>query len=158
MPSIDYLNGRPSLRWRIFGSAKQQKRTTRRQERRKRKMKNWKPILIENSKVPVWLSYLSPIDIWAINFGPFVWCRGVMNERTKVHETIHYQQQLELLFVGQWILYVLFSRYHFATCTCRCRDNDDNTKKMHYSVQFISGMIFLICSYSTFYQFNCSVI
>ena len=71
-------------------------------------MKNWKPIFIENSKVPGWLSHFSPINIWAINFGPFVWCKGTMNERTKVHETIHYQQQLELLFVGQWLLYVLF--------------------------------------------------
>ena len=71
-------------------------------------MKTWKPKYIENSRVPVWLSYLSPIDIWAINLGPFVWCRGTLSERTKVHETIHYQQQLELLFVGQWLLYVLF--------------------------------------------------
>ena len=71
-------------------------------------MKNWKPIFIENSKVPGWLSHVAPIDIWAINLGPFVWCRGTMNERTKVHEVIHYQQQLELLFVGQWLLYFLF--------------------------------------------------
>ena len=71
-------------------------------------MKNLKPIMFENSKVPVWLSYLAPIDIWAISFGWFVWCRGVMSEATRRHETIHFQQQLELLFIGQWILYVLF--------------------------------------------------
>ncbi len=71
-------------------------------------LKSRKPWFIENSKVPVWLSYLAPINIWAISFGLWVWCRGVMSEETRRHETIHYQQQLELLFVGQWILYGLF--------------------------------------------------
>ena len=71
-------------------------------------MKYWKPIFIENSKVPVWLSKIAPIDIWAISFGFWVWCRGEVSEATRRHETIHYQQQLELLFVGQWILYGLF--------------------------------------------------
>jgi len=66
------------------------------------------PIFIENSKMPVWLSYFAPINIWAISFGLWVWCRGKLSEETKRHETIHYQQQIELLFVGQWILYVLF--------------------------------------------------
>ncbi len=72
------------------------------------KLKDRKPIMIENSKVPVWLSHLAPIDIWAISFGIWVWCRGEMSDRTKRHETIHFQQQLELLFVGQWILYGAF--------------------------------------------------
>lgn len=70
--------------------------------------KLWSPWFIENSKVPVWLSYLAPINIFAISFGLWVWCRGTMNKTTKRHETIHYQQQLELLFVFQWILYGLF--------------------------------------------------
>tara|TARA_R100000008_G_C3529975_1_gene138721 strand:+ start:361 stop:735 length:375 start_codon:yes stop_codon:yes gene_type:complete len=72
------------------------------------KPKLWKPIMIENSKVPVWLSKVAPIEIWALSFGTFVWCRGVMSDETKRHETIHFQQQLELLFVGQWILYGIF--------------------------------------------------
>jgi len=72
------------------------------------KFKNLKPIMIENSKVPAFLSHFAPIDIWAISFGPFVWCRGLLSPTTKRHETIHFHQQLELLFVGQWILYVLF--------------------------------------------------
>ena len=71
-------------------------------------MKYWKPRFIENSKVPVWLSKLAPINIWAISFGIWVWCRGELSDTTRRHETIHYQQQLELLFVGQWILYGLF--------------------------------------------------
>lgn len=70
--------------------------------------KIWKPVFIENSKLPVFLSNFAPINIWAISFGPWVWCRGVLDESTKRHEVIHFQQQLELLFVGQWILYVLF--------------------------------------------------
>ncbi len=71
-------------------------------------LKSRKPWFIENSRVPVWLSYLAPIKIWAISFGLWVWCRGVLSEETRRHETIHYQQQLELLFVGQWLLYGLF--------------------------------------------------
>lgn len=71
-------------------------------------MKEWKPIFIENSKIPVWLSHISPINIGAISFGFWVWSRGAISDRTKVHETIHYQQQLELLFVVHWILYGLY--------------------------------------------------
>tara|TARA_R100000008_G_scaffold84280_2_gene71299 strand:+ start:214 stop:591 length:378 start_codon:yes stop_codon:yes gene_type:complete len=71
-------------------------------------MKNLKPIFINNSKLPVWLSRLAPIKIWAISFFIFVWCRGEINETTKRHETIHFQQQIELLFVFQWLLYGIF--------------------------------------------------
>ena len=35
-------------------------------------MKHWKPLFIENSKIPVWLSYIAPIDIGAITLGPIV--------------------------------------------------------------------------------------
>jgi hypothetical protein len=71
-------------------------------------MRLWKPKFIEYSRVPVWLSKISPITIWAIAIGPFVWCRGKLSEVDKVHETVHFQQQIELLFIGQWILYGLF--------------------------------------------------
>ena len=71
-------------------------------------LKKLKPRFIEDSKFPVWLSYLAPIDIWAISLGCWVWCRGTLSEATKRHETTHFQQQLELLFVGQWLLYGLF--------------------------------------------------
>lgn len=70
--------------------------------------KAWKPFFIENSKVPVWLSKLAPIEIGAISFGLWVWSRNEMDEDLRRHETIHYQQQLELLFIGQWILYGLY--------------------------------------------------
>ena len=71
-------------------------------------MKSWKPVFINNSKLPVWLSKLAPINIWAFSFFWFVWCRGNIGGTTKRHETIHFQQQLELLFVFQWILYGVF--------------------------------------------------
>ena len=45
----------------------------------------WKPKFIEHSRVPIWLSNVD-----------------------RTHETIHYQQQLELLFVFHWALYFLF--------------------------------------------------
>ena len=71
-------------------------------------MKNLKPIFIENSKLPHWLSKIAPIDVWAFSAGPFVVCRGQLSEKTITHETIHFIQQLEMLFVLQWILYGLF--------------------------------------------------
>ena len=71
-------------------------------------MKDWEPFFINNSKVPVWLSKIAPINIAAISFFWFVWCRGNISGTMKRHETIHFQQQLELLFVFQWILYGVF--------------------------------------------------
>jgi len=68
-------------------------------------MKNWKPIFVENSWVPRVLSCVSPIRIGAITLGFIVFSRGIMNEKTKRHETIHFQQFLETLFVGFLILY-----------------------------------------------------
>lgn len=84
-------------------------------------MKEWMPKIFSNSRVPEWLSKVSPIEIYAISLGWWVWCRGNLDakniagktrraaaEKTVRHETIHFQQQLELLFVGQWLLYGLF--------------------------------------------------
>ena len=71
-------------------------------------MRFWKPLFFENSKIPVWLSKISPINIGAFSFAFFVWSRKELSDRTKRHETIHFQQQLELLFVFQWVLYILF--------------------------------------------------
>ena len=49
-----------------------------------------------------------------------------MSEATRRHETIHFQQQLELLFVGQWILYVsfwLFGLIKYKDGTIAYREN-----------------------------------
>ena len=72
---------------------------------RPRSMRSWKPIFIENSKVPVWLSYLAPINIGAIALFFLVFSREEMNDRLKRHETIHFQQFLETLVVPFVLLY-----------------------------------------------------
>jgi len=67
-----------------------------------------KPWVFENSKLPVWLSKISPIEIGALSFACFVFCRGVLSKTTRRHETIHYHQQIEMLFVFQWLMYGIF--------------------------------------------------
>ena len=76
-------------------------------------IKNWfqdlTPIFVEESKVPVILSYVAPLDIGAISIFPFVFSRypkGELSERTRRHETIHHQQTMELLIVGHVIVYL----------------------------------------------------
>ena len=64
------------------------------------------PIFIENSKIPVWLSKIAPIDISAITLGPIVLSRGTLSERVKRHETIHYMQYKELYFIGFLLIYL----------------------------------------------------
>ena len=71
-------------------------------------MKAWKPRFVENSVVPKFLSRFAPITIGAISLGFWVFCNAKSNDILRRHETIHFQQQLELLFVGQWALYLLF--------------------------------------------------
>ena len=66
------------------------------------------PLVFENSKIPIWLSYIAPINVGAFSFFIFVVSRGEISERTRRHETIHYKQQLEMLFVFQWIMYAYF--------------------------------------------------
>ena len=68
--------------------------------------KNWKPLFIENSKVPVWLSKIARLNISAITIFFLVFSRGEMDETTKRHETIHFQQTLEALVVGLILLYL----------------------------------------------------
>jgi len=69
-------------------------------------MKNWKPIIIENSRIPKILSFFAPIEIGAISLFPFVFSRGKMSESTKRHETIHFQQQLETLVIFFYMIYL----------------------------------------------------
>ena len=66
------------------------------------------PVFIENSNIPVWLSYISPIDIGAITLGPVVISRGTMSDITKNHETVHWRQYVETLIFGFLILYPVF--------------------------------------------------
>ena len=63
------------------------------------------PIFIENSKVPVFLSKFTPITISAIALGFVVFSRGEITPKTRRHETIHYKQYLETLFIGFILIY-----------------------------------------------------
>lgn len=77
-------------------------------------MKHWTPKFIAPSRIPEILSKLAPINIWAISFGFWVWSRHELDDNTRRHETIHFQQQLELLFIGQWILYLAFYLFWYV--------------------------------------------
>ena len=68
-------------------------------------MRNLRPIFVENSWIPRLLSYIAPINIGAITLGFIVFSRGEINKKTRRHETIHFQQFLETLFIGFLILY-----------------------------------------------------
>ena len=68
--------------------------------------KNLKPFFIENSSVPKILSFFAPISIGAISIFPFVFSRGKINEVTRNHETIHFQQQLETGVLFFYIFYL----------------------------------------------------
>jgi len=67
-----------------------------------------KPFVFEDSRVPGLLSKVSPLNIQAVSFAWFVWCRGKITDRLRRHETIHFYQQIEMLFVLQWLMYGLF--------------------------------------------------
>ena len=93
-------------------------------------MKNWKPWFIENSKIPVWLSYVSPIEITAITLGPIVISRNEMSEVTKRHETIHFQQYIETGFIGFIFLYFGFWLWNLLKYS--------NGEEAYYNIPFES--------------------
>jgi hypothetical protein len=66
------------------------------------------PVFVEDSKLPVILSKVAPIEIWAISLGLFVFCRGKLSLGDKIHETIHYKQWIELGILGFMFLYPAF--------------------------------------------------
>ena len=66
------------------------------------------PLFFENSAIPVILSRVAPIEIYAISIGLAVFSRGKMGTATRIHETIHYRQWLELGFIGFLLLYPSF--------------------------------------------------
>lgn len=66
------------------------------------------PIFINNSKTLVWINKITFRDMWAFSFAIWVFCKREIGSVTKRHETIHFKQQLELLFVFQWVLYSVF--------------------------------------------------
>jgi hypothetical protein len=62
-----------------------------------------KPIIIQNSKIPVYLSIF--ISIGAITLFPFIISRDEMSETTIRHECIHIEQQRELWVIPFYLLY-----------------------------------------------------
>ena len=64
-----------------------------------------KPIIIKNSRIPKLLSWA--INIRAITLFPFIIIKDEGDEVILNHESIHIQQQLELLIVGFYIWYLL---------------------------------------------------
>ena len=68
--------------------------------------KSLKPLFIENSIIPIILSKLAPIEIGAITLGFVVISRGEMDEVVRRHETIHFQQYLEMGFIGFVLVYL----------------------------------------------------
>ena len=76
--------------------------------------RNSRPWFFENSKIPVVLSYLAPIDIGAITIGPFVFSRGEMSEETKNHEAIHWQQYIETGILGFIVLYYSYYLWNYV--------------------------------------------
>ena len=66
------------------------------------------PVYVENSRIPKWLSYVSPIEPYAVSFGFWVWCRGTMSATLRNHEHIHFRQQIWMAFVFQWLAYLLW--------------------------------------------------
>jgi hypothetical protein len=71
-------------------------------------IKKSKPLFFEHSVVPKILSIFAPITIGAITIGPFVFSRGEMDVITRRHETIHWQQYIELGIIGFPILYFIY--------------------------------------------------
>ena len=64
------------------------------------------PVFVENSIIPKVLSFIAPIEIGAIAIFPFVFCRGNITDIIRVHETIHFQQQLETAIIVFYIIYM----------------------------------------------------
>lgn len=64
-----------------------------------------KPKLVNNSRIPVILSSISPIEIWAITLWPWIFCRGEMSVRDVNHESIHIEQYNDLLVLAFLVIY-----------------------------------------------------
>ena len=64
------------------------------------------PIFISNSSVPNLIERIIPVDVQAVTLFFVVFCRGEPSERIKRHESIHFQQYLETLVVGFFLIYL----------------------------------------------------
>jgi len=64
------------------------------------------PIILQNSRIPKILSKFTPINIYAITLGPFIFCRETLPPKVLRHELIHYQQYKELFYIGFLLIYL----------------------------------------------------
>ena len=63
--------------------------------------------VVKNSRVPGWISWF--FRVRGFSFGPFIFLRDEGDDRIINHETIHAMQQWEMLFIFQWLMYLLFT-------------------------------------------------
>ncbi len=79
-----------------------------------------KPIIINNSRIPRWLSLFAPIDIWAMVIWPWVLCRETLADWPvgQRHELVHWQQYRELWVIGFLVLYL----WDYLRGLCKYRD------------------------------------
>lgn len=61
--------------------------------------------VFNNSKIPKALSIF--INIHAITIGPWIFCKGVINESTLRHERVHVLQWKECLYIGFLPVYIM---------------------------------------------------
>lgn len=85
-----------------------------------------KPITI----VSAWFTDLVSIviDVYAITLFPFIISREPMGPETLNHETIHIHQQMELLVIGFYLLYV----YYYLVGLAKYKDK----QKAYYMIPF----------------------
>lgn len=120
-----------------------------------------KPWIFFESRVPDAIKKLTGVNAIACSIGPFIFAKHKKEEVTEVtirHETIHFRQQLELLFIIHWILYGIFHLIgYFKTKDQRWAyisnpfeleafDNDDDVsyleKRKHYSwVKYVNNLL-----------------
>jgi len=65
----------------------------------------FKPIYVQNSRLPGILSLFAPVRLWSFTVPPFTFCEETLDDATIQHEMIHMRQWLELCIVGFIILY-----------------------------------------------------
>ena len=66
------------------------------------------PIIIEDSKIPSYISKILGLNVIAISFAIWIISETRLSQKVKRHELIHYLQQKELYFIGQWVMYAYF--------------------------------------------------
>lgn len=71
-------------------------------------IRNLKPMFVVSPKIISFFEIFSPIAIGAITLGPIVISKEPLSDSVKNHEAIHYQQYIELFFIGFIMLYLSF--------------------------------------------------